>query len=49
MMKMLLITYLLVTVNLSWAGGVPTKVCHAEKGKQVCKTVLVHKKLEVVK
>ena len=48
-MKIALISYLLLTVNLSWAGGVPTKVCHEEKKKQVCKTVLVHKKLDVVK
>jgi hypothetical protein len=30
----------------SYAGGELKKVCHEEKGKQVCKTVKVHKKLE---
>jgi len=28
------------------AGGEMKKVCHEEKGKQVCKTIKVHKKLE---
>lgn len=46
MMRIVLITYLLLTVNLSWAGGEMKKVCHDEKGKQVCKTIKVHKKLE---
>ena len=48
-MKMLLITILMFTVNLSWAGGEMKKVCHDEKGKQVCKTIKVHKKLEGTK
>jgi hypothetical protein len=48
-MRLLLITYLMVTVNLSWAGGEMKKVCHDEKGKQVCKTIKVHKKLEGTK
>lgn len=43
------IALLCLTPILAIAGGVPTKVCHEEKGKQVCKTVLAHKKLEVVK
>jgi hypothetical protein len=48
-MRSLLITYLLLTANLSWAGGEMKKVCHDEKGKQVCKTIKVHKKLEGTK
>jgi hypothetical protein len=49
MMKWLLITYLMFTVNLTWAGGEMKKVCRDEKGKQVCKTIKVHKKLEGTK
>lgn len=45
-MKMLLLTLLMFTVNLTYAGGEMKKVCHEEKGKQVCKTIKVHKKLE---
>ena len=33
----------------SYAGGELKEVCHAEKGKQVCKTIKVHKKLEGTK
>jgi hypothetical protein len=33
----------------SYAGGELKRVCHDEKGKQVCKTVKVHKKLEGTK
>jgi len=33
----------------SYAGGELKKVCHEEKGKQVCKTIKVHKKLEGTK
>ena len=47
--KFALLTYLLVTVNLSWAGGEMKKVCHQEKGKEVCKVIKVHKKLEGTK
>ena len=35
--------------GLALAGGEMKKVCHDEKGKQVCKTVKVHKKLEGTK
>lgn len=31
------------------AGGEMKKVCHTEKGKEVCKTIKVHKKLEGTK
>ena len=31
------------------AGGEMKKVCHQEKGKEVCKTIKVHKKLEGTK
>lgn len=34
---------------IAFAGGEMKKVCHEEKGKQVCKTVKVHKKLEGTK
>ena len=44
--KIALLTILTLTVNLSWAGGEMKKVCHEEKGKQVCKEIKVHKKLE---
>jgi len=42
---------LLLTVNLSWAGGEMKKVCHedAKTKKEVCKTIKVHKKLEGTK
>lgn len=49
MMRIALLTYLLLTVNLTWAGGEMKKVCHEEKGKEVCKTIKVHKKLEGTK
>lgn len=45
-MRIALLTYLLLTVNVTWAGGEMKKVCHEEKGKQVCKTIKVHKKLD---
>lgn len=35
--------------GLAFGGGEMKKVCHDEKGKQVCKTVKVHKKLEGTK
>jgi hypothetical protein len=31
---------------LAIAGGEMKKVCHEEKGREVCKTIKVHKKLE---
>jgi hypothetical protein len=48
-MKIALITLLMLTVNLTFAGGEMKKVCHKEKGKEVCKTIKVHKKLEGTK
>ncbi len=33
-------------ISQVYAGGEMKKVCHEEKGKQVCKTIKVHKKLE---
>lgn len=33
----------------SYAGGELKKVCHQEKGKEVCKTIKVHKRLEGTK
>jgi hypothetical protein len=48
-MKIALLTLLMVIVNLSFAGGEMKKVCHKEKGKEVCKTIKVHKKLEGTK
>lgn len=49
MMRIALVTLLMLTVNLTFAGGEMKKVCHDEKGKQVCKTIKVHKKLEGTK
>jgi hypothetical protein len=64
MMKKLLVTYLMLTVNLSYAAIAASailvasssvkaaetqKVCHDEKGKQVCKTIKIHKKLDGTK
>ena len=49
MMRIALVTLLMLMVNLTFAGGEMKKVCHDEKGKQVCKTVKVHKKLEGTK
>jgi hypothetical protein len=48
--KLLLVTCLGLTVNLSWAQAVK-KVCNTQKDKkgkevQVCKEVRVHKKLD---
>jgi hypothetical protein len=52
-MKTLILIRMIVTAVASLvlafnvhAGGEMKKVCHDEKGKQVCKTVKVHKKLE---
>lgn len=47
--KLTLLTIFAMTVNLSWAGGEMKKVCHEEKGKQVCKEIKTHKKLEGTK
>lgn len=44
-----LIALLCLLPGLAVAGGEMKKVCHDEKGKQVCKTVKVHKKLEGTK
>jgi hypothetical protein len=33
----------------AYAGGEMKKVCHQEKGKEVCKVIKVHKKLEGTK
>lgn len=44
-----LIALLCLLPGLALAGGEIKKVCHDEKGKQVCKTVKVHKKLEGTK
>lgn len=41
-----LIAALLLVPCLAFAGGEMKKVCHDEKGKQVCKVIKVHKKLE---
>jgi hypothetical protein len=50
-MKIALITLLMLTVNLTFAGGEMKKVCHpdAKTKKEVCKTIKVHKKLDGVK
>ena len=48
MMKSL-IAFILFVPLMAFAGGEMKKVCHEEKGKQVCKTIKVHKKLDGVK
>ena len=50
--KLALLTYLTLTVNLSWAET--QKVCHDQKdgkGKQVqvCKTIKIHAKMDGTK
>lgn len=37
---------LLLVPAIAFAGGEMKKVCHKEKGREVCKTIKVHKKLE---
>ena len=48
--KLVLLSILTLTVNLTWAGGELKKVCTKEvkKGKEVevCKEIKVHKKLD---
>ena len=44
-----LITLIAFVPLMAFAGGEMKKVCHEEKGKQVCKTIKVHKKLEGTK
>ena len=51
--KLLLVTCLGLTVNVSWAQAVK-KVCNTQKDKkgkdvQVCKEIKVHKKLDGTK
>jgi hypothetical protein len=46
MKKLLLITFSLLT--LSAQAVTMEKVCHEVKGKQVCKMVKIHKKLDNV-
>ena len=48
MMKALIALIAFVPL-MAFAGGQMKKVCHEEKGKQVCKTIKVHKKLEGTK
>jgi hypothetical protein len=50
-MRIALITLLMLTVNLTFAGGEMKKVCHpdAKTKKEVCKVIKVHKKLDGVK
>ena len=33
---------------IAFAGGEMKKVCHQEKGKEVCKTIKVHKKFMIL-
>ena len=44
-----LIALILFAPLMAFAGGEMKKVCHDENGKQVCKTIKVHKKLEGTK
>ena len=48
MMKALIALIAFVPL-MAFAGGEMKKICHEEKGKQVCKTIKVHKKLEGTK
>ncbi len=50
-MRIALITLLMLTVNLTFAGGEMKKVCHQDvkTKKEVCKVIKVHKKLEGTK
>jgi len=48
MMRNLFMMLLFVPL-MAFAGGEMKKVCHQEKGKEVCKTIKVHKKLEGTK
>ena len=45
-MKHLLAVALLVGFTSVHAEAVMKKVCHEEKGKQVCKTIKTHQKVE---
>ena len=47
MMKLLIALIAFVPL-IAFAGGEMKKVCHQEKGKEVCKTIKVHKKLDGV-
>ena len=51
--KIALLSILMLTVNLTWAGGEVKEVCSKEvkKGKEVevCKKIKVHKKLDGTK
>ena len=44
-----LVTLITFVLLMAFAGGEMKKVCHQEKGKEVCKTIKVHKKLEGTK
>jgi hypothetical protein len=46
MKKLLLTLSLFAFFSVAHAEGVSQKVCHEKNGKQVCKMVKVHKKLE---
>ena len=41
-----LYSFFLLFPMVCFAGGEMKKVCHQEKGKEVCKVIKVHKKLE---
>lgn len=45
MKKILVLMITLFALNV-YAEAEKKKVCHEEKGKQVCKVIKVHKKLE---
>ena len=49
MIKASVLALLVALSTISYAGGELKKVCHQEKGKEVCKTIKVHKKLEGTK
>jgi hypothetical protein len=45
-MKKLLVILLALGITSVYAEGVMEKVCHEQNGKQICKLVKVHKKVE---
>ena len=45
-MKKLVAVVLALGITSAYAGGTVEKVCHEVKGKQVCKNVKVHKKVD---
>ena len=45
-MKKLIAIYLSMSATVVLAGGTVQRVCHVQKGHQVCKNIKVHKKFD---